>query len=101
MARSARAAARVFFRGGGCCRAVSCALRAGGRADGRGRGGVGAGRGVGGHRGDAAEGAELRHVELDRVVVAQVRPRAEEGGGRDDERRELQDLILCGARTKG
>ena len=36
-----------------------------------------------------AEGTELRHVNLDRLQVAQVRPRAEKGGGGDDERREL------------
>mmetsp|Transcript_30308 Transcript_30308/g.77248 ORF Transcript_30308/g.77248 Transcript_30308/m.77248 type:complete len:206 (-) Transcript_30308:260-877(-) len=43
--------------------------------------------------GHAAEAAELVHVRLDRLCVPQVRPRAEEGGGRDDERRELQHLI--------
>ena len=68
------------MRGGGCGRAAQRT-----------------GKGGGGHLVDAAEGTELRHVKLDRLQVPQVRPSAEQGRGRDDERRKLQNLILRGA----
>ena len=55
------------------------------------------GQGGGGHLADAAEGTELWHVKLDRLQVPQVRPSAEQGRGRDDERRKLKNLILRGA----
>ena len=77
------------LRGGGCGRAAAGLRPAGGRA-GRGRGG-------GGHLADAAEDTELRRVKLNRLQVTQVRPSAEQGRGRDDERRILQNLILRGA----
>ena len=72
---------------------------AGGRLAGEGARGVGTvwtRRGYRGwaHHADAAQGTELRRVTLDCLQLAQVRPRAEEGGGGDDERGEWQQLVL-------
>ena len=88
MSRSARAVVRV------CGAGAVGGLRPG---CGRPAGGQGGGGGGGGRLADAAEDTELRRVKLNRLQVTQVRPSAEQGRGRDDERRILQNLILRGA----